>query len=59
MRDALLDWLVDTTRPVTSMGKGGHVDDRSQLMDRYNNGYYRDGKIFPIKVEQGRAPNYL
>lgn len=59
MREELLDWLVNTTRPVTCLGKSGRIDDFSQLINRYKNGFYRDGKIFPIKADPKHCINYI
>jgi arylsulfatase len=60
MRAELLDWLVTTTRPVSSLGVNSHcVFPSNQSRVRYSVQVNADGKVHPDRIRQAAFKHYL
>jgi arylsulfatase len=67
MKDRLFDWLVTTTRPITTLGVRsgsggpGHLEYEDQRVTRFGNTVNHDGKIHPNRLRESdpSGQNYL
>lgn len=60
MRGELLNWLVTTTRPVTTLGLPNISEfDGNQIITRYKCRINSDGKVHPDRLRTGMFNNYL
>lgn len=60
MRDELLNWLVTTTRPVTTLAANtGHVWGDQQVYNSFHTHHNHDGKIGPDRIKNAPYRNYI
>lgn len=63
IKNDLLEWLITTTRPVTTLGIDIHrkrpLPDNSQAKIRYDCWSYQDGKVSPDDIRKMASRNYI